>query len=144
MFFGKRRIPPVGMRILKSAAAMELCYLVSFLRGNRGIVFYSQLAALWCIQMYTSGTLKNAGQRLTGTVIGALYGLLYLLVRLGCINGREMPQMLNSLIISGMIVLVLYTTVLMKSFGSGTDGTGGTAPKIPSSELCEKSAAKRC
>lgn len=110
----RKWFPPVGMRMLKSAAAIELCYLVSFLRGNTGIVFYSHLAALWCIQMYTSNTWKNAGQRMIGTVIGALYGLLFLSVKeilpVQYINGTFW----NSLVISGMIVLVLYTTVVIK------------------------------
>lgn len=110
----KSMLPPIGMRILKSAAAIELCFIVSFLRGNDGIVFYSQLAALWCIQIYTSNTLQNAVQRLTGTVIGALYGLLFLLARkFFQIPGQD-SQVLSSLVISGMIILILYTTVLIK------------------------------
>ncbi len=106
--------PPVGLRILKSAAAIELCYLVSFLRGNTGIVFYSQLAALWCIQMYTSNTRKNAAQRLLGTVIGALYGLLFLLIKDFIPAAGGACALINSAVISGMIILVLYTTVLIK------------------------------
>ncbi|MGN0141277.1 MAG: HAD hydrolase family protein [Roseburia sp.] len=106
-----RRMPAIGMRIIKSAVAVLLCFLVSFLRGNRGIVFYSQLAALWCIQMYVENTKKNAIQRIIGTVVGALYGLLFLLVKLG--TGWD-SRWLDALVISVMIVVVLYTTVVMK------------------------------
>ncbi|MCD8073782.1 MAG: HAD hydrolase family protein [Lachnospiraceae bacterium] len=119
-FFRLSYLPHPGMRILKSAAAIILCYFVSFLRGDSGIVFYSQLAALWCIQMYTSATLKNAYQRMIGTIIGALYGLVFLLLWGSLISMEALTkttmifQVLNAAVISGMVVLVLYTTVLIK------------------------------
>ncbi|MCD8346482.1 MAG: HAD hydrolase family protein [Lachnospiraceae bacterium] len=114
------RLPHPGMRILKSAAAIILCYFVSFLRGDSGIVFYSQLAALWCIQMYTAATFKNAYQRMIGTIIGALYGLVFLLLRGSLISMKALAkttmvfQVINAAVISGMVILVLYTTVLIK------------------------------
>ena len=107
-------MPGIGMRIIKSAVAILLCYLVSFLRRNSGIVFYSQLAALWCIQGYVENSKKNAKQRLIGTTIGALYGLAYLLTRARVETARPVSQMVDAFFISAMIVLVLYTTVLIK------------------------------
>lgn len=107
------KIPPIGMRIIKSAAAVMLCYLVSFLRQGSGIVFYSQLAALWCIQVYVANTKQNAAQRLSGTTIGALYGLLYLLVRNRIWKNAGIYEIVDALVISGMIVVILYTTVLI-------------------------------
>jgi hypothetical protein len=35
----KTNIPPIGMRILKSAIGVWLCYLIYLLRGKQGIVF---------------------------------------------------------------------------------------------------------
>ena len=110
----KLKLPGIGMRIVKSAAAILVCYLVNMLRGNQGMVFYSQLAALWCIQMYRSNTKKNALQRTTGTVIGALYGLLYLLAAPYFINDPYYGSMLSAVVISVMIIFVLYTTVLLQ------------------------------
>lgn len=107
-------VPPIGLRIIKSAVAVLICYLVSFLRGESGIVFYSQLAALWCIQTYQSDTKKNALQRMIGTAIGAIYGLLFLLSERFIRREDMLQQLINALVISGMIVLVLYTTVLIK------------------------------
>lgn len=109
-------IPRIGMRITKSAIAILLCYFISFLRGNSGIVVYSQLAALWCIQGYVSNSKKNALQRFIGTVIGAVYGLAFLLARqaLERICGRETGGLANALAVSAFIILVLYTTVLIK------------------------------
>lgn len=112
--YEKIAVPPIGLRIVKSAVAVLICYMVSFLRQENGIVFYSQLAALWCIQTYRNDTKKNALQRMIGTAIGAAYGLLFLLLE-GYIGLEDMArQIVNALVISGMIVLVLYTTVLIK------------------------------
>lgn len=107
-------VPPIGLRIVKSAAAVLICYLVSFLRKDSGIVFYSQLAALWCIQTYRQDTKKNAFQRMVGTAIGAVYGLLFLLAAERVTLTGTARQIVNALAISGMIVVVLYTTVLVK------------------------------
>lgn len=110
----KHILPPIGLRIGKSAIAVALCYLISFLRGNSGIVFYSQLATLWCIQVYAANTRKYAAQRFMGTIIGALYGLLFLLVRSELTIPVHYGPWVEACVISGMIVVVLYTTVLLK------------------------------
>lgn len=109
----KAALPPIGMRIIKSALAVLLCYMISFARGNNGIVFYSQLAALWCIQMYTANSKENAGQRLIGTLIGALYGLIYLLLRDRMADYTAIPKSVDACVISGLIIVILYTTVLI-------------------------------
>lgn len=106
---GKYKLPGIGMRIIKSAIAVALCMLVNLLRGDSGMVFYSMLAALWCIQMYRSNTWSNAVQRTIGTVIGALYGLVYILLYP---QGHGLAFETICLFIS--IVLVIYTTVLIR------------------------------
>lgn len=77
----KHRIPPIGKRILKSSLGVLLCYVIYLLRGREEIPFYSMLAALWCIRPYIGNTLEMAGQRTLGTLTGAVYGLVLLLVR---------------------------------------------------------------
>lgn len=109
-----KALPRIGLRIVKSAAAVALCFFISFLRGDAGIVFYSQLAALWCIQMYATNTKKNAAQRLIGTVIGAVYGLLFLLVENEFGIQADEDAFLHGAFVSIMIIVVLYTTVVMK------------------------------
>jgi len=110
----KTKLPGIGMRIIKSSVAILVCYLIDMLRGGQGIVFYSQLAALWCIQMYRSNTKQNAIQRTIGTVVGALYGLVYLLFAPLFINQPIVGSILNAVAISAMIIPVLYTTVVLK------------------------------
>lgn len=110
----KIQFPGIGMRIIKSSAAILVCYLVNMLRGEQGMVFYSQLAALWCIQMYRSNTKQNALQRTIGTVVGALYGLVYLLMAPLFMNIPNIGSVISAIIISAMIILVLYTTVVLQ------------------------------
>jgi len=112
--YEKITVPPIGMRIVKSAVAVLICYLISFLRKENGIVFYSQLAALWCIQTYRNDTKKNALQRMAGTAIGAAYGLVFLLLERYIRPESIRRHFFDAAVISGMIVLVLYTTVLIK------------------------------
>ncbi len=106
-------LPPIGLRIIKSAAAVFFCYCIDLLRADRGIVFYSQLAALWCMQDYMPQTRKNASQRFTGTCIGAVFGLVTLLIRQPLEKTLWEEGVTGAVVVPCMIVLVLYTTVLL-------------------------------
>ncbi len=109
-----RKFPPIGGRIIKSAVSVALCMLVYHLRtllpiGN-GIPFYSALAALWCLQPYHDTTRKNAWQRTIGTMTGAMYGLLFLLLLRA--SGLTEPVIVY-LLASVFIIPVIYTTVVL-------------------------------
>lgn len=105
---------PPGMRIIKSVIAVMICYIISILRGNSGIVFYSQLAALWCIQMYRSNTMQNAIQRTCGTLIGTLFGLIYILMK-SAGSFSDMGNLIFEITVTSLMIgVVLYTTVLLK------------------------------
>ncbi|MBQ0026966.1 MAG: HAD hydrolase family protein [Lachnospiraceae bacterium] len=107
------KFPGIGMRIIKSAIAVALCIVVNLLRGADGMVFYSMLAALWCVQMYRNNTLANALQRTTGTIVGAVYGLLYILIYPYVVT-NESRIVIEILCVFVGIVLVIYTTVLIR------------------------------
>lgn len=109
----KKKLPPIGLRIIKSAVAVFLCYLVNMLRNGEGIVFYSQLAALWCMQDYVKESKQKAYQRTIGTIIGALYGLVVLVIFAGISVDGLAENILESVVISLMIVVIIYTTVLI-------------------------------
>lgn len=112
-FFKSIHFPGIGMRIVKSAIAMAVCFLVNSLRGGDGMVFYSQLAALWCIQMYRSNTKKNAIQRIVGTLVGAIYGLIYLLAFPALVESIGSVFWVETIMVSVCLLLVLYTTVVL-------------------------------
>jgi len=69
------------------------------LRGGKGIVFYSQLAALWCMQDYVKESKQKAYQRTIGTVIGALYGLVVLVIFAGISVDGLTEDILKSVVI---------------------------------------------
>ena len=106
--------PRIGMRIIKSAIAVLLCFVVDYYRNGAGIVFYSQLSALWCMQATRESTIKNAKQRMIGTFIGTFYGFLYIAIKQLLLPKAEDYDYIGSVFISGMIVLVIYTSVLIK------------------------------
>lgn len=114
----KFSLPPIGLRIIKSAIAVALCYVIQIFRGDNGIVFYSQLSALWCMQAYISTTKKNAMQRTVGTIIGASFGLAVLLIAIFVRNqfnsGEWFTYSFNALLISVTLIPVLWTTVVLK------------------------------
>lgn len=105
----KFHAPPVpGMRIIKSVVACIICFALYFLGNRHGIPFYSAIAALWCMQPYAGSTKKMAVQRTIGTLVGALYGLIVLLIQIELIGRADAWEyyMLSALA-SGA---VLYTT----------------------------------
>lgn len=106
------KLPPVGNRIIKSAAGVLLCWCVYLLRGRSGIPFYSMLAALWCIQPYINKTLIMALQRTVGTLIGAGFGLITIVLEIYAFNIYDEP--LGFLIVALMIIPVIYTTLVIK------------------------------
>ena len=108
----KFSLPPVGNRIIKSAVGVLLCWCVYLLRGRSGIPFYSMLAALWCIQPYINKTMSMALQRTVGTLIGAAFGLITIVLEIYVFNIYDQP--LGFLIVALMIVPVIYTTLLIK------------------------------
>lgn len=107
----KINLPHIGQRIIKSSAGVFLCYIIYFLRRQNGIPFYSMLAVLWCIQPYTHKTYKMAVQRIIGTIIGAVYGLVVMLLEIYVFDSYNnlSGYFLNAL----FIIPVLYTTVLL-------------------------------
>ncbi len=109
----KISLPPIGLRIIKSAVAVFLCYIVNLLRGGSGIVFYSQLSALWCMQDYISETKGKAQQRTVGTIIGAIFGLFVLLLFGYVPISEDLYSFVNAAVISLSVVFIIYTTVVL-------------------------------
>ena len=105
-------LPHIGLRIIKSAVGVLICFVIYFLRGKQGTPFYSALAVLWCIQNQTKNTVNNAIQRTIGTFIGAVYGLIYILLKQNVFNFGD--SFLHYCIISLALIPIIYTTVVIK------------------------------
>ncbi|MEF9961460.1 MAG: HAD hydrolase family protein [Erysipelotrichaceae bacterium] len=105
-------MPKIGLRILKSSLAVFICFLISLLRQNSGIVFYSCIAAVLSMQQNDTNTKKVARNRIEGTFIGGIIGMFTLLFERAFIPNDMI--VLQYAFISFMIIPIIYITVLLK------------------------------
>ncbi len=104
------KLPPIGLRIIKSASAVFICLLIGYYRRG-GIPFYSAIAAILCMQPDVQNSLKVGLNRIVGTLTGGLFGMVMLiLMRRFLPDGHDLFQYF---IISASIILLMYITVLM-------------------------------
>ena len=108
------QLPRVGMRIIKSAIAVFLCFVFYTYFRTNGILFYSQLAALWCIQPQWENTRSKALQRTVGTLTGAVFGLLVLLIDKHLIGNGTASDLLYETLVALTIIGVIYVTLLLR------------------------------
>lgn len=106
--------PPLGLRIVKTSIAVFLCFLVNMLRGNQEVVFYSQMAAIWCLQDTARDTRKNGAQQVVGTGVGALFGLVTILLFPSLAAETARQKAVHGLVISLMVGVILYATVVIR------------------------------
>ncbi|MFI3165204.1 MAG: HAD hydrolase family protein [Bacillota bacterium] len=107
----KFELPHIGQRMIKSAVAVFFCYLVDILRS--GTPFYSALASIQCMQPYKASSKAMAKQRIEGTLIGAFYGLIVILIELKYLNTLENSAIWSYAFVALFVVAVLYTTVVL-------------------------------
>lgn len=108
------RIPPIGLRMVKSAVAVLLCFIIHAILGGKRDVMQSILAAIICIQSRMDYSARTGFERIAGTLIGAVFG--YLIATLeqflpGLFAFGRMPLYL---LISFAVIPVIHTTVLLK------------------------------
>lgn len=107
------RIVPPGQRIIRSVVAVWLCMVVYVIRGLTGEPFYSIIAALQCVQPYSSNMLTEGKDRIIGTLIGAFWGSVILFAEL-LPEGNGFRTTVTFYILLGIFSgLVIYSTVLL-------------------------------
>ncbi|WP_296879211.1 HAD hydrolase family protein [Thomasclavelia sp.] len=104
-----KKIPLPGLRIIKSSIAVAICVIVHHFIGLGDTPFYSAIATLWCMRPFIENSFKMAKQRILGTLIGAVYGFVLIILRL---NLKNIDQLYYYLICAFLVGLVLYTTIL--------------------------------
>lgn len=111
----KRLLPPLGQRIIKTAVAVFLCLLYYWLRGYRGQEMPTEAAitAIICMQPYVRDSRGYAFSRLAGTLIGAGWGLLFLMVFL-LIPALGQRLVLVYALMGLGVLASLYTAVLLR------------------------------
>ena len=103
-----------GQRIVRSVFAVWLCMLLYYLRGFRGEPFYSVIAALQCVQPYSSNMIKEGRDRIIGTLIGAFWGGVVLYAELLPVGSDVSGILLHYLLLGLFSGLVIYSTVLFR------------------------------
>ena len=76
------QIQPVGKRIIKTCLAVTLCLLFYMLRGYSGDSMPAEAAitAILCMSTNARGSRASAAGRFIGTLIGAFWGFLFLVI----------------------------------------------------------------
>lgn len=102
-------IPRIGMRMIKTALAVAICFAIYILRGEEGVPVFSAIAAIICMQPHVENSRQTAFNRIVGTLVGAAFallvlGLLYFL--------PEQLHYLRYLVIACAVIPVMYVTVL--------------------------------
>jgi uncharacterized membrane protein YgaE (UPF0421/DUF939 family) len=93
-----------GLRIIKTAIAVFIALILSHLRSENSLPFYAAIAAVICMKPNVDGTIDVGINRVIGTLIGGLAGLVYLILFKGLIT----HHFINYLIISISIIFLIW------------------------------------
>ena len=107
----------IGMRVIKTIAAVTICLLIAWMIGSRDSLPIAAIAALVTMQATQSETLRIGVFRVLGTVIGGVFGILTVLI------GLVLPFYTDGLfivIIPLMLLFNLYLCNLLKMQDSCT------------------------
>lgn len=107
--------PPLGRRIVKTTVAVFICLLIYYLLGYRGqdMPTESAITAIICMQPFVRDSRDYALNRLAGTLIGALWGLLFLLLLYAAPRLGGSAPVLYGLMALG-VMLSLYSALLIR------------------------------
>ena len=107
-------LPLIGQRIIKTSVAVFICLLIYALRGYEGqdMRAESAIAAIICMQPHISSSRDYALNRITGSLIGAGWGLL-LLILLYHFPVLGENRIILFLLMAVGVMLSLYTSVLV-------------------------------
>ncbi|MDO4407675.1 MAG: FUSC family protein [Eubacteriales bacterium] len=107
------RFPLPGQRIMRSVVSVWICILIYFIRGQKGEPFYSVIAALQCLQPYSSNMLSEGRERITGTLIGAFCGAVIVFSDLLPVGDSFRVSVVHYSLLGILTGLVIYSTVLL-------------------------------
>lgn len=98
----------VGMRIIKTVVAVFLCGLLAYLRNTSAL--FSMFAALFCIQRSTGKTIESSINRVLGTLVGGVVGVLtvYAMDTLNILHIHLLRYFLMSLLLIPVIKFALF------------------------------------
>lgn len=108
-------LPHIGQRIIKTTLAVFLCLVIYALRGYEGQDMPTEAAitAIICMQPYVQEAKTYALNRAVGTLIGAVCGLLLLLL-LSVFPALGQNRILLYFLMAAGVLVALYSTVLVQ------------------------------
>lgn len=111
----RRHLPRIGQRITKTTLAVFICLVIYWLRGYEGQDMPTEAAitAIVCMQPYARAARDYAINRLVGSLIGAVWGLLLLVVMYALPALSGYPVVLYGMMAAG-VLLSLYTAVAVR------------------------------
>lgn len=93
-----------GLRIIKTFIAVTLAMIISALRPGEGLPFYSAIAAIICLKSDVEGSREIGINRIIGTMLGGLCGLLYLLI----VPANYLPIIVELTLISLISSIIIW------------------------------------
>ena len=98
------KIKMPGLRIIKTFIAVTLAMIISHYRPGEGLPFYSAIAAIICLKSDVEGSRDIGKNRVIGTMLGGLCGLIYLLI----VPANVLPAALEYILISFLSSIIIW------------------------------------
>ena len=98
-----------GLRIIKTFIAVTLAMVISSFRPGEGLPFYSAIAAIICLKSDVEGSRDIGINRVLGTMLGGLCGLLYLLI----VPANYLPRLLELILISLISSIIIWIMAMV-------------------------------
>lgn len=108
----KSHFPRVGMRIVKSTAAVGVCMGIYYLLGKEEIPFFLVIAALQGLQQYQKDVREVAARNVFGTLLGAACALVVMVAQHYLLGVNHDDFIIHSIFITLGIGICLYSAVV--------------------------------
>ena len=109
----KSHFPRIGMRIVKSAAAVGLSMAVYLLLGVEGLPFFIIIAALQGMQQYQRNVREITVRNVFGTLVGAACALPVVLLQYFVLAPHNCPYVWYCALVTFGIAVALYSSVVL-------------------------------
>lgn len=107
-------IPHIGQRIIKTAIAVFVCFVINILRGYgvSNMSVDAAITAVICMQNTMTDVKRSSFNRILGTLIGAVWGLIFLEILWLIVF--DVDFIICYAVVAIGVILSIYTTVVLK------------------------------
>lgn len=108
-----KSLPQIGLRILKTAVAVFILLAAFKILGVKRTPFYAVVAAILCMQTDLANSKTAAINRTFGTVMGAIFGVLFTLLEVN-FHMITPGTWFHMVLVTIGIIVIIYVTVLLR------------------------------